>query len=155
MAPPAKRRLQLSGMNKKRLSTGHLNNEINNNSSEEESDMETDDFNDEEPSNFKEKFTIGDIADLFELCRAQCSLKYLSVLLYMSLKRFGVTWNDCDGFLRDIGSLKARTAVEAAPGFFCQVGSAHPIFGSIEKITNTLVIPRPMYSTYICCLPSC
>ncbi len=79
MVPPSKRRLHLSAFNKKRLSTGHLNNEINNKSSDEESDMEIDDFNDEEPSNFKEKFTIGNIADLFELCRAQCPLKYLTM----------------------------------------------------------------------------
>ncbi len=45
--------------------------------------------------------------------------------------------------------------VEAAPGFFCRVGSAHPIFGSIGKVTNTLVIPRLVYSTYIFCLLSC
>ncbi len=103
MVPPSKRRLHLSAYRQKRLSTGHLDSEINNNSSEEESDMEIDDFNDEEPSNFKDKFTIGNIADLFELCRAQCPLKYLSVLLYMSLKRFGVTWKDCNGFLRNKG----------------------------------------------------
>ncbi|CAF5016143.1 unnamed protein product, partial [Rotaria sp. Silwood1] len=110
MAPPSKRRLQLSAVSKKRLSTSYLNTQINNTSSGEESDMEIDDYNDEEPSNCKSKFTIGNIADLFELCRAQCPLKYLSVLLYMSLRHFGVSWNDCDGFLRDIGSLKAQTA---------------------------------------------
>lgn len=59
---------------------------------------------------YNEKIAVGDIADLFELCRAQCPLKYLSVLLYMSLKRVGVNWKDCDTFLHDIGSLKARTA---------------------------------------------
>jgi hypothetical protein len=53
--------------------------------------MESNDFDDEEPSNFNEKITIGDFADLFELCRTQCPLKYLSVLVYMSLKRFGVS----------------------------------------------------------------
>lgn len=110
MVPPTKRRLHLSGVNNKRASTGHGNNQTNNNSSGEETDMEIDEYSDEEASSFKDKFTIGNIADLFELCRAQCPLKYLSVLLYMSLKRFGITWKDCDGFLRDIGSLKAQTA---------------------------------------------
>ncbi|CAF1103567.1 unnamed protein product [Didymodactylos carnosus] len=63
-----------------------------------------------EIDDFKEKFTMDDIADLFELCKAQCPLKYLSVLLYMSLRRFGVTWNDCDDFIDDTEALKARTA---------------------------------------------
>jgi hypothetical protein len=110
MSPPSKRRLQLGCVNKKRLSTSLLSNQLNNTSSTEESDMEIDNYDDEESSNSKENFTIGHIADLFELCRAQCPLKYLSVLLYMSLRRFGITWNDCDDFLRDIGSLKAQTA---------------------------------------------
>ncbi|CAF1532634.1 unnamed protein product, partial [Adineta steineri] len=98
---PTKRRLQLSGVNKKRLSTDHLNNRTENISSEEASDMKINDYS--------EKFTIGDISDLFELCKAQCPPKYLSVLLYMSLRHFNITWHDCDVFLHDVGSLKART----------------------------------------------
>ncbi len=46
------------------------------------------------------------------------------------------------------------STLEAAPGFFCRVGLAHPIFASIEMVISTLVILRLMYSTHICCLLS-
>lgn len=62
---------------------------------------------DEISLNFKDK--LNDISDLFEFCRKKFNLKYLSVLLYMSLRYFGVTWRDCDSFLQEIGSLRSRT----------------------------------------------
>jgi len=34
-----------------------------------------------------------------------------------------------------------RLFIEAAPGFFFRVGSVHPIFGSIAKVTSTRVTP--------------
>lgn len=79
-------------------------------SSSEESYMEIHNYDHEEPLNFKEKIGIEHIADLWELCTDQCPVKYLSVLLYMSLKHLGVTYDKCDGFLREIGALKAETA---------------------------------------------
>ena len=72
-------------MNKKRPSTSHPNSQTDDTSSKEEFDIEMGDLNDEEPSNFNNKIATDDIADLFELCKTQCPLKYLSVLLYMSL----------------------------------------------------------------------
>jgi hypothetical protein len=68
-----------------------------NNSSEE------DDSDQDEPDTFKDRITDEDMSDLFEICKSKCPVKYLTVLLYMTLRKFGINWRNCDAFLRDIG----------------------------------------------------
>ena len=38
-----------------------------------------------------------------------CSYKFTSVLLYMSLRHFKITWRDCDLFMKEIGALSSQT----------------------------------------------
>jgi len=66
---------------------------------------EEDDSNEVEPQNFKGRITEDDMSDLFELCKSKCTVKYLSVLVYMTLRNFGISWRNCDALLRNIGEL--------------------------------------------------
>jgi hypothetical protein len=76
-------------------------------SSEEDLNKKVDDDYLAEPDNFKERIIDDNVSDLFELCKSKCPVKYLSVLLYMTLRNFNVSWRNCDIFLRKIGeSLK-------------------------------------------------
>lgn len=111
MPPPPKQRKHLSILKNKRLLTSIQDEKIDSSTSaSEESEKQTEDYNHEDPFSFKYKITSEHIADLFELCAGHCSLKYISVLLYISLKHFGVSWKNCSDFLSDIGSMKAQTA---------------------------------------------
>jgi hypothetical protein len=60
--------------------------------------------------NFMEKLTLPNIKDLAEMCRLKCNTKYLSVLLYMSLRYFKIKWNDIDKYLESIGFMTAETS---------------------------------------------
>jgi len=60
--------------------------------------------------NFSNKSTLNDISDLFSFCKEQVNTRFISVLVYMSLRRFGHSWRDIDGFLKEIGGMTAKTA---------------------------------------------
>ena len=51
----------------------------------------------------------ADIGDLFEIVKSQTSVRSLSVLVYLSLTHFGVTWRNADLLLKEIGGLSAET----------------------------------------------
>ena len=53
--------------------------------------------------------SIDDIKDLFNICKDLANNKYISTLLFMCLRHFGIRWRDCDSFMGDIGGLGART----------------------------------------------
>ena len=72
-------------------------------SSEAAIDSEANGSSRERLRQFKQEITNTDLSVLFELCKVQCPLKYLSVLLYMTLRKFAVSWKDCDIFLKEIG----------------------------------------------------
>lgn len=57
----------------------------------------------------KDKINIADIGDLFEVVQHETCLRSLSVLIYLSLTYFGVSWRKADLFLNEIGSLSAET----------------------------------------------
>lgn len=65
--------------------------------------------NDPEEFSLKDKINLFDIADLFELTKSQVSLRSLSVLIYLSLTYFGISWRKADLFLKQIGALTAET----------------------------------------------
>ncbi|CAF2835325.1 unnamed protein product [Rotaria sp. Silwood2] len=65
--------------------------------------------NDQQKFSLKDKINISDIGDLFEIVKSQTSLRSLSVLIYLSLMYFGVSWRKADLFLKQIGSLSAET----------------------------------------------
>lgn len=80
-------------------------NKGNNGSSEEDFKLGADDNDQMEPFGFESKVTDENVSDLFERCKSKCPVKYLSVLVYVTLRRFGISWRDCDAFPRNIGEL--------------------------------------------------
>ena len=44
--------------------------------------------------NLKDKIKISDIADIYELCKTYCNTRYLSVLIYLTLRHFNITCRD-------------------------------------------------------------
>ena len=54
---------------------------------------------------FKNDSIINDISDLFSFCKTQINPRFLSTLVYMSLRRFGHTCRDVDSFLTTIGGM--------------------------------------------------
>lgn len=66
---------------------------------------------------FMHKLTLSNIEDLGNLCRSKCSSKYLSVLLYMTLRHFKINWEDIDAYLRSIGFMTAETSHKWADTF--------------------------------------
>jgi hypothetical protein len=57
----------------------------------------------------KNKISILDIGNLFEIIRQETSLRSLSVLLHLSLMYFDIPWRKIDSFLKDIGGLSAES----------------------------------------------
>jgi hypothetical protein len=76
--------------------------------SEEEITSDTDD--EAEFIRFSDKMKIDDIGDLFELIKDKIGLKLVSVLLYMTLRHFGISWFKCNEFFKNIGALTTETA---------------------------------------------
>ncbi|CAF4718687.1 unnamed protein product, partial [Rotaria sp. Silwood2] len=52
---------------------------------------------------FADKMKIDDIEDLLEFIKDKIGLKIVTVLLYMTLRHFGISWVKCDDFLKRIG----------------------------------------------------
>ena len=66
---------------------------------------------------FKAKLDLPSIGDVFELCKRGCSLRKLSVLLYMVLRHFDHTWRDIDDLLHNIGGNQCKIAHKWAETF--------------------------------------
>lgn len=60
--------------------------------------------------NFKDTIQLCDIADIFELCKNQCNIRYLTVLVYLILRRFNISFQETNTFLKDIGGLTGEVA---------------------------------------------
>ncbi|CAF3861221.1 unnamed protein product, partial [Rotaria sp. Silwood1] len=65
---------------------------------------------DDKELNFGEKLLLTDIGDLAEMCKSKCGTKYLSTLLYMTLRHFDIKWEQVDGYLKKIGFMTAETS---------------------------------------------
>jgi len=78
---------------------------------------------------FKDKFPETDIGDLAEMCKLKCDTKYLSTLVYMSLRSCDVTWDVIDKFLKNIGLMTAESSHKWATVF---------IKGDYEEFSNDL-----------------
>ncbi|CAF4909333.1 unnamed protein product [Rotaria socialis] len=70
------------------------------------SDAEILDFND---FNFKDKMKISGIADIYELYKCYCNIRYLSVLIYFTLRHFNISCQDTGTFLKAIGYFTRET----------------------------------------------
>ena len=80
-------------------------------SNEDDSKMDVDfkaDSDDE--SDFSEKFDLNDIGDLLELCQQQRTVTNISLLIYMTLQYFSISWREIDNFLQQIGGTRCETA---------------------------------------------
>lgn len=78
---------------------------------------------------FHEKLLLSDIGDLAEICKSKCDVKYLTTLLYMSLRYLNITWDDINRFLKDIGFMTAETSHKWATMF---------VKGDYEEFSNDL-----------------
>jgi hypothetical protein len=94
-------------------------------SSNEEYSMDIDD----QELSFNEKLFLTDIGDIAEMCKSKCDMKYLSTLLYMSLRYFGIKWEDVDDFLKNTGFMTAQTSHKWATVF---------VKGDYEEFSNEL-----------------
>ena len=65
---------------------------------------------DDEAVAFSEKLLLNDIGDLPEICQSKCDTKYLTTLLYISLRYFNIKWKDINRFLKDVGFMTAETS---------------------------------------------
>ena len=65
----------------------------------------------------EENIEISVMCDIFQWCQQQCSRKDLSVLLYVTLRRFGIGYDQIDLFLKEIGALTAQVAYKWASVF--------------------------------------
>ena len=79
--------------------------------SDEEMVMDLNDFSEKEQLEFSlvGNIDVSDMGDLFEIVKNQASVRSLSVLVYLSLTYFGVTWRKVDIFLKQLGALSAET----------------------------------------------
>ncbi|CAM4968055.1 unnamed protein product [Rotaria socialis] len=59
--------------------------------------------------NFSNGSVLNDISDILTFCKEQINPRFISVLLYMSLRHLGHTWRDVDSFLTSIGGTTIKT----------------------------------------------
>ncbi|CAF1569727.1 unnamed protein product [Didymodactylos carnosus] len=129
-------------------------------SSEDESvseeDVTSDAYDEAEFIRFADKMKIDDIGDLFELIKDKIGLKLSSVLLYMTLRYFGISWLKCDDFFKKIGGLKTETANKWATIFLSgsfnafisegrggkQIPSFYDVFPDIESSAKNYSVQR-------------
>ena len=84
---------------------------------------------DDEEFNFKDKLSLTDSGDIAEMCKLKCGTKYLSTLLYMSLRFFNIKWEDIDEYLNSIGVMTAESSNKWATLF---------VKGDYEVFSNDL-----------------
>ncbi|CAF4049009.1 unnamed protein product [Rotaria sp. Silwood1] len=116
---------------KQRYSSETLGNESEDSTSEEGEEMETElnniNIEDKEKIDFDKPIFLNDIGDIFQLCKASCPLKYLSVLVYTTLRHVGLNWQQCDDILRPMGSLLSETSQKHTEAF---------LFGDFKDFTS-------------------
>ena len=64
----------------------------------------------DENYDFRGMIHIHDIADIFELFKDQCNIRYLSVLIYLTLSHLNISYQETCTFLKHIGSLLGQIA---------------------------------------------
>ena len=151
----SKRKSQLQTARASR--TSNITTSDSSESSEDEYRMDVDD----EEVNFQEKLLETDIGDLAEMCKSKCDTKYLSTLLYMSLRFFNIKWDAVDDFLKNIGLMTARTCHKWATVFIKgdyedfsndlrggkQTDSFYDIFPEIEADARAFVVQACLQKT--------
>ena len=59
---------------------------------------------------FVDKFNINDVGDLFEFIKDKTGLRFITVILHMTLRHFGIKWDKCGDFFKQIGVITTKTA---------------------------------------------
>lgn len=101
-----RRQLHLERLKNKRSANVGVDDE-GEETSEGEEDMKTEaaaTFDKPDPINFGDPLMLNYIADVFQLCKSKCGLKNISCLLYMTLRHFGKSWDECNDFLTNVGA---------------------------------------------------
>ena len=68
---------------------------------------------------FIDKCDVDGIGELLELINDEIGLRLVSVLLYMSLRYFGIKYDTCNEFFKAIGELTSKTAQKWFNVFLC------------------------------------
>ncbi|CAF1557716.1 unnamed protein product, partial [Didymodactylos carnosus] len=71
----------------------------------------------EEGTELKDKINLEDIGDLYEMNKQEPSQRSLSVLLYLTLTHFGVSWRKTEEFMQRIGGMSPQTCHKWAETF--------------------------------------
>ncbi|CAF1667574.1 unnamed protein product, partial [Adineta ricciae] len=59
---------------------------------------------------FSSASILNEITDLFTFCKEQINTRFISVLLYISLRYYGHSWREISSFLDTISAMTAKTA---------------------------------------------
>lgn len=59
---------------------------------------------------FLQKSILDDIGDLFSFCKQQINTRFISVLLYITLRHFGHSWRQISSFMGAVGGMTVETA---------------------------------------------
>ncbi|CAF1621965.1 unnamed protein product, partial [Didymodactylos carnosus] len=106
MGKDTKRKSQLKNLRIKKRTSSSYSEKQTDSSSEEEGDLM---FQLPGDTDFTSKEVLDTLNELMSLCKQNSNTKCLSVLLYMSLRHFSVSYRDADKFLDAIGAFKAET----------------------------------------------
>ena len=103
---------------------------------------------------FTPKEMLDNIAVLYTLCAETVDNKYLSTLLYITLRHLGYSWRDVDSFLGTIGAMTAKTCHNHSKTFlsedidhFCaeerggkQRASFYDLYPELEELARVFSI---------------
>ncbi|CAF3376878.1 unnamed protein product, partial [Rotaria sp. Silwood2] len=108
MPRPNKRKKHTTSMNERRSIESLASKDSEQSGSEEDVTIKIDD--DIDHINFEDPSILNDISDLFSFCKQQINTRFISTLVYMSLRHFGHSWRETDNFMKEIGAMTAETS---------------------------------------------
>lgn len=103
---------------------------------------------------FSAKEMLDDISALYSLCAESVNNKYLSTLMYVTLRHLGCSWRDVDSFLSTVGAMTAETCHKHSQTFltkdiddFCadgrggkQIASFYDLYPELEELARLFTI---------------
>jgi hypothetical protein len=107
-----------------------------------------------ESVDFVAKEMLENISVLYTLCAESVSNKYLSTLMYITLRHFGYSWRDVDLFLGAVGGMTAETCHKHSQTFlnkdiddFCcegrggkQSASFYDLYPELEELARVFTV---------------
>ena len=112
------------------------------------------DSNDGKSFDFTAKEMIDNISVLFALCAESVNTKYLSTLMYLTLRHLDYSWRHVDSFLKNIGAMTAQTCHKYSQCFlnedidqFCtherggkQCASFYDLYPELEELALVFAV---------------